>query len=139
MHFHHLCKQHRSENSSPFLYPENRTDVERDEIVCQRSQSPSCLRARTRNSNLSLLRIQSFLWQMLPPEKLMFQFLYAKLCCSISSDVWPKFCFSGSCSKLISLVNHLLISNDHRLSLDGSSQTWSLKNYIIILKRNEGN
>lgn len=71
---------------------------------------------------------------MLLPEKLVFQFLYAKLCCSISSDVWPKFCFSGSCSKLISLVNHLLISNDHRLSLDGSSQTWSLKNYIIILK-----
>lgn len=72
-------------------------------------------------------------------KNLVFQFFYAKLHFSISSDVWPKFCFSGSCSKLISLVNQPLISYDHRLSLDRSSRTWSLKNDIIILKRNEGN
>lgn len=77
--------------------------------------------------------------QMLLPKRLVFQFFYAKLYFSTSPDVWSEFCFSGSCSKLISLVNHPLISYDHRLSLDRSLRTWSLKNDIIILKRNEGN
>lgn len=135
-HSQHPCRQHRTE-SSPYSHPGKQS-------LWRWSHLPEVtgfIAVKSKDQALNHFftpKLEFYLVMLLPKEPVL-QFFYAKLHFSLPSDVWPQFCSSGSCSKLISLVNHPLISYDHRLSLDRSSRTWFLKNDIIILQRNEGN